>query len=340
MPHPPNTTGVGSVERVATALYVGVDGGGSKTEAWVGAYDASASGGIAVLGRGMAPASNLKQVGLELAVKRVCQAVGLACEDAGLTGRALSYGHVALAGAGNAAERRLVEVELARTGLAMAWGVSDDARAPLAAGRHIFRGQGGAPPDAAVVLIGGTGSMAWGTDGRGRTARAGGLGPTFGDEGSGYAIGLAAVRQACRAVEQRGPGTGLLGIVLKQLGLASAADLLEWCRAGDPPRRTVAALAEPVIQSAAHDPHARAIVDQAISDLASLVGSVQEQLNHTAPAPWMLVLAGGVLVHHQVIREGIASQLARDGLAPLSIVTVAHPALGALVTAADSARSA
>lgn len=62
-----------------------------------------------------------------------------------------------------------------------------------------FAGQAG------ILLLSGTGSMAWAADGAGQTARVGGWGPVFGDEGSAYWIGRKALQTVCQAMDGRAP---------------------------------------------------------------------------------------------------------------------------------------
>src|ERR1700691_400667 len=60
-----------------------------------------------------------------------------------------------------------------------------------------------------IILLAGTGSAAFGRDSSGRTARAGGRGPWFSDEGSAFDVGRQAVRAVALAEEHRGPATEL-----------------------------------------------------------------------------------------------------------------------------------
>jgi hypothetical protein len=86
------------------------------------------------------------------------------------------------------------------------------------------------------VLIAGTGSIAYGRNAEGRTARAGGHGPGASDEGSGYDIGRRAVEAA------RGPGTLLTVIV-------QSAHLSEPPAAGQLAALAPAFTREPLIES-------------------------------------------------------------------------------------------
>ncbi|MGA8366393.1 MAG: N-acetylglucosamine kinase [Candidatus Acidiferrales bacterium] len=60
-----------------------------------------------------------------------------------------------------------------------------------------------------ILLLVGTGSAAFGRDANGQTARAGGRGPWFSDEGSAFDIGRRAFAAVARAEEKRGPSTEL-----------------------------------------------------------------------------------------------------------------------------------
>ena len=71
--------------------------------------------------------------------------------------------------------------------------------------------EAGAPDEPGVVVIAGTGSIAYGRNERNQAARAGGWGYMLGDEGSGYWIGRAALRAVLREADRRGPATQLTG---------------------------------------------------------------------------------------------------------------------------------
>ena len=60
-----------------------------------------------------------------------------------------------------------------------------------------------------IILVIGTGSAAYGRDARGETARAGGRGPWFSDEGSTFDVGRRAIQAIALAEEHRGPATAL-----------------------------------------------------------------------------------------------------------------------------------
>jgi N-acetylglucosamine kinase-like BadF-type ATPase len=105
---------------------------------------------------------------------------------------------------------------LESSGLADSVLVDHDAAAALAGGTALAPG---------IVVIAGTGSVAFGLDQAGRRARADGWGPLLGDDGSGYAIGRSVLRAAMRAFDGRGPSTKLAEAVRERFVLESLAGL-------------------------------------------------------------------------------------------------------------------
>src|SRR6185295_3235694 len=86
--------------------------------------------------------------------------------------------------------------------------------------------EAGAPDRPGVVVIAGTGSIAYGRNERNEAARAGGWGYVLGDEGSGYWIGRAALRAVLRAADQRGPATVLTPMLLEHFNVTQPQLLL------------------------------------------------------------------------------------------------------------------
>ena len=85
--------------------------------------------------------------------------------------------------------------------------------------------EAGAPGEAGVVIVAGTGSIASGRDADGHAARAGGWGHVLGDEGSGYWLGRQALQAVVRASDGRGQATSLTASVLNHYGVSRARDL-------------------------------------------------------------------------------------------------------------------
>ena len=173
-------------------LVLGVDGGGSRTRAWIARDEA----GAVPIGRGVAGCSNPTVRGLDQALDSIERAVERARREAG--DPELDAACLCLAGCGMDAVRDLLAARLVH--LARRVSVKDDAAAVLAL----------AGPGEALALIAGTGSLCVARDARGALHRAGGLGQMLGDEGSAYAVANEGARAALRAVDGRGEPTSLV----------------------------------------------------------------------------------------------------------------------------------
>jgi glucosamine kinase len=136
-----------------------------------------------------------------------------------------------------------------------------------------------------VIVIAGTGSIAYGRDLAGHTARAGGWGFAISDEGSGYWIGRRAISAILRArdqgiegrAEDQGRETTLTALVLRAWKLSSIDELVTPANATPPPEF---ARLFPIVLRAADegDPLAREILDDAGSKLAELASTVVRRL--------------------------------------------------------------
>ncbi|HRZ81714.1 MAG TPA: N-acetylmuramic acid 6-phosphate etherase [Candidatus Hydrogenedentes bacterium] len=101
-----------------------------------------------------------------------------------------------------------------------------------------------------ILTIAGTGSSVLGKDVLGGTARAGGRGALFSDDGSAYRLAVEGLRAAAAMADGLGPETPLLELLMAAAGAGSVEELAAWsARAG---KREVAALA-PVVTAAAEE---------------------------------------------------------------------------------------
>ncbi len=130
-----------------------------------------------------------------------------------------------------------------------------------------------------VLILAGTGSNVAGRDIDGQIVTAGGWGPALSDEGSGYFLGLEALRKGLRAIDQRRP-TVLLERILSYWNLASLGELLEYANANPSP--DFSTLAPLVIAAAMQgDEVASEVVRAGGEELASLAAIVIERIRET-----------------------------------------------------------
>jgi N-acetylglucosamine kinase-like BadF-type ATPase len=301
---------------------LGIDGGGSKTAVWLSRQDASNQ--WTVIGRGVGGPSNPQSIGFEAAFRSLDAAVDAAFADARLAAGEVAAACGALAGAERDADKQRVEAWARERRLASRLALVHDALPLLAAGT---------PAGFGVGLIAGTGSFAFGQNERGESARAGGWGYLLGDEGSGYAIALAALQAAAHAADEGGPATRLLERFMKKFGLAQPLDLINVIYQSGVDRATIAAWADVVIEeAAAGDAVAANIAATAARDLATTVAAVCRKLGFER-RPFPLALGGGLVVHHASYRNQLREELLRLGFSPDPIGVVPEPVAGAVILA-------
>lgn len=300
-------------------LVLGIDGGGTKTVAWLARCSPSAE--PSVLGRGMAGAANPQAVGFAKAIENLDRAIAAAFDHAQTESGPLAAAVLALAGSDREENRQVLRQWAKHRHLAHRFRVVHDALPVLAAG---------SPEGWGVALISGTGSLAFGQSRDGRSARAGGWGFLLGDEGSGYAIARTGLRAAAKSADGRGPATQVLGALLERLKLREPHELVPavYKIAADP--AAIASLADVVTQTAGEgDTIAQSILDEAAGDLAALVAAVARKLDLSS-APFPLVLAGGVLLGGKDVQRCLDAHINSLRLRPDPVTTVPDPVAGAV----------
>jgi N-acetylglucosamine kinase-like BadF-type ATPase len=289
---------------------LGIDAGGTKTTALL----ADETGRVAARARG--GGANLRTHG-ELEVEKVLhRTIEEAEEEAGDRADAVALG---MAGADRPEDDAVLRGMLRRMGFRDRILVTNDARIAFVAGSESGVG---------LAVVCGTGSIAWGQNAAGEVARAGGWGWRLGDEGSGYWIGLEAMRAALAAADGRGPDTLLGRALLEHFEIAAPAQILRAVYDGEFPRQKVAALA-PRVEAAAvsGDGEARRILAEAADELARAAGSVRRHLRLDGE-PHDVVLSGGTFAAAPSLVTAVGERLAAPEarVAPLS----GEPAEGAV----------
>lgn len=182
------------------------------------------------------------------------------------------------------------------------------------------------PAGDGIVLSGGTGSIAVGRTTAGETARAGGYGWRFGDDGSGYAIGRAAVNAALRAFDGRAEATSLGDLLPPSTSVQAWLD-------GLTPRDAASMVTRVASAAAAGDDVARSILKGAASDLVDHVAAVAHRL---APSTrFSVAFNGGLLDPNLPVRGLVRDEIARRGLDLAVYDQDPDPVLGALRRAVE-----
>ncbi|HEY6958548.1 MAG TPA: BadF/BadG/BcrA/BcrD ATPase family protein [Candidatus Limnocylindria bacterium] len=287
-------------------LVVGIDAGGTKTRAFV--VDRAGE----VVGRGAGGGANL------FSSPDPQGSIAAALNEA-LAGRGAEAIVLSCAGADRKADRERGHEILARVAPAGArLRVTHDALAALYAGN---------PAGCGVVLIAGTGSIAYGRNEEGDEHRAGGWGHLIGDEGSAVWCGLEALRAVAHAVDGRGAATRLVDLVLAELGVGEFADVLpQLYGRPHPAPAIVAAVRALAVASSEGDALANGILQRGAVALARAANIVAMELGLPSGP---IYLSGGAFETLPLLQRLLRLELL--GALPQATVEPVHeePAMGA-----------
>lgn len=296
---------------MSEGMLIGIDGGGSKTLVAV----ADAMGQVLSLARGKAT-SPLESATWSEKLAEQTQPFAGRTDLLAVAAALPAYGEVE---AVSAAQERVIGELFG----AVPQRVLNDVDA---ANIGAFAGGSG------ILILAGTGSMAWARDHSGASHRTGGWGEIVGDEGSGYWIGKQVLGAVSKSIDGRTGPTGLVDGVFDLFGLdpSDRVNQLEgWASRLSEPRTQIASLAPVALDCAERgDVAARAIVDAAADELAWHVRMLERKLS----APAMVWSYAGGLFQSAVLREAVVARIGRQPRLPLL-----PPIGGALLAAAQHA---
>ena len=269
-------------------FFLGIDGGGTKTRCVVGDEKLQ-------LGVGSSSSSKVQRVGEACARDALAGAVNEACVQAGISPRQIGQTCAGITGA-------------ARPEIA---GVMRDLVASVVGGEVEIVGdieiafEDAFGSGSGVMLIAGTGSIAYGRNEKGESARAAGWGYPISDEGSGQWIGTEAVRAALH-MRDRGQSSDLLNDLMEKLGASSFEDFIVRLNA-NPPVDFATLFPTVLAASDKGDPVATEILTRAGRELFSIAGTVIERLFRE---PSLSVAThGGVFASSAIVRKCFAHEL-------------------------------
>ncbi|NOT09543.1 MAG: hypothetical protein HOP28_15235 [Gemmatimonadales bacterium] len=293
------------------SIFVGVDAGGTKTAVVV-------ADGERIIGRAFGPPGSVRAGRALQAASRIASAVRTALTEAKLIEADVLV--VGAAGAGREPERGELREGLRTERLAQKVIVTGDLDIALEAAF----GQG-----PGIVLVSGTGSVVVGRTPTGAIHRRGGYGWQMGDEGSGYAIGRAALQAVGKTQDRRGAGTAIAALLMAGPPKRTFEERVRWSNGAEPGE--VAGVSEVVGKAAeAGDAVAKWIMDRAADDLTTLATSLLAEFGDLAPVP--IALAGGNIEPGRGLRSFLESTLRAVPRLAVSDV-VLRPAEGALALA-------
>jgi N-acetylglucosamine kinase-like BadF-type ATPase len=301
------------------SLFMGVDGGGTKTHAVI--VDEKGS----VLGEGYAGASNPLRVGIQPAAASIREAADRACDAAHTSCAEIVAAEVGLAGARREDIRASVSRALVQSlGIPRIEVVTDAAIA-------LFGATGGDP---GIVVIAGTGSICCGLNKRKVRACMGGWGPVAGDEGSGLWIARRALQRVAHATDGRGEETGLVRAACDYFRVAKPYDLLLALYAPSMTNSRIAGFSRHVVEEAkGGDRVARSIIKTAGSELGEMAAALIRRLQMQREQ-FSLATVGGVFAAGALLLSPMKKEVER--VAPHA--RFAQPLMPPAVAAAQMAR--
>ena len=245
-------------------LFLGVDGGGTKTNV------ALMNEAKEVVAEGSGGPSNPLRVGVETSVANIAKAIDAACDSGGV-----SRGDIVAATLGLAGVRRLDMRERVRDSFATRFrvrktAVTTDADIAL---------YGTTLGKAGLVVIAGTGSICIGVNEDGEQFIAGGWGPVAGDEGGGRGIAGEALHAVAKASDGRGELTKLSERAAEYFRASNVENLIGAIYAPQMDNSRIAGFARLVVETAQHgDKIATEILNDAGRELGTAAVAVIKKL--------------------------------------------------------------
>jgi glucosamine kinase len=300
------------------SIFLGIDGGGTQTTCVVG--DEST-----VLATATTGGSNVVRVGETQARESLHQAIRQACAAAGIDPQQVVRTCIGVAGAA----RPEISDTVHRLLFEIVSGTIEVVGDMVIALEAAF----GSGPG--VIVIAGTGSIAYGQNQAGKTARVGGWGFAISDEGSGHWIGRTAISAAMRARDE-GEETKLLRQILEAWHLPTLDDLVPAANAS--PLPDFSSVFPTLLATAdAGDAIARSVLMQAGAELARLAKLVIRRLfaeEDSVP----VAMSGGVFRQSALVRQVFYNSLRSEYPNASVNSTVVEPVKGALELARKAGR--
>ena len=214
------------------------------------------------------------------------------------------------AGISNPMASQILAEELERAGFRGLWKLCGDQEIAL---RGTVEGSG-------VVVIAGTGSICFGKNAAGETARSGGYGHLIDDCGSGYALGRDVLSSAVRSIDGRVKGSGILAAVCERLD-GGPERIVPFVYSPKTDKAAIADFALIALKLAEQgDREAQAILDREAGELAGMVRAVQESLEMPG-CP--IALLGGLMSSDNPYRRTVTETLGKLG----TVIEPGHDAL-------------
>ena len=306
-----------------TRYIIGMDGGGTKTHAIIADLNGS------IRAEHIGGPSNFQIIGVEKAAKTIYDLVKDCCESAECSVDQVHAVVLGLTGAGRIADQERMAKGVLRYARSKKTKlknviVESDARIAL---EGAFKGKPG------IILIAGTGSIAFGKDAKDRVHRVGGWGRIIGDEGSGYFIGRLGLTAVAQHLDGRGEKTILAKMAAKKFGLTDQTAIINAVYKNG---FDVASLAPLVLDAAKKkDVVSRMIVEYAAIQLSEHIEVMAKKISgssrSTIGSKVHLSLIGGLIANDTILRQ-LVTRYVQVNIPQIEVISpMSTPAYGAMV---------
>ena len=286
---------------------IGIDGGGTKTAFAL----ADASGNILI--QTVLPSISYREHGMDKVAIRLREGILYLTNHAGIKPNQVELAAVGVPGYGeNAQMDRMLEQTVTDVYPAISKVLVNDAQNAFYGALSCRSG---------INIVAGTGSIAYGEDDNGGSARSGGWSERFSDEGSCYWLGKMAMGLFCKEADGREPKGALYQILMQALNLKDDFSFIEAVERDVLPIRShVAQFQKYLLQAAKQgDDAARALYGEACRELTLLAAGVKRQLNFDGNIS--VSLTGGLIHAGEFVEKPLSRMLAAQGM-------VYHPCEG------------
>jgi N-acetylglucosamine kinase-like BadF-type ATPase len=296
---------------------IGVDGGGTKTEAVM--IDESGT----VHHRIVTGATNPHAVTFEIAEQRLAELIDLFLDLPNIQADSVKVICLGLAGVSRPDEtmriQEFIEQYLRKRESLSKVHVRNDAEIALMAALNLPHG---------LIAISGTGSIVYGVASDGNQYRVGGWGHLLGDQGSGYAIGLQALQAAMQSYDGILPETMLTSLILAKTGLRSIEDMKRYIYQPTIQKQHIADFASVCIQAGeAKDAAAIRILERSAEELAIAALTIRHK--HPSFHSAAIAISGSLFVNSLIFRQTFEQRHRQDAPQAEIVLNERSPAIGA-----------
>ncbi len=278
-------------------MILGMDGGGSKTRFLLCDMQGT------VLADLQREACNYLQVGFVGLKQRIEAGIAASCREAGIKSETLQYAVLGVPAYGEIAkDKQRIDALLADIKLSCSYSTVNDVKLAWA---------GAFACEPGIVILSGTGSMAYGVDQNHRDWRSGGWGHGFGDEGSAYWLGLESCRLFSKMSDGRKAKGPLYEMIRSEFQFSDDFELIDIVsRQMKNPRKEIAVMASLLHRAAEDgDQEAAKIFTGAGVELASLVSAITMHPDFAPARELKLSYAGGSFAAGGLLLNAVRSAL-------------------------------